>query len=211
MFSNGLTSYNEFDLFGVQIRNAKKDDNYPNGTHGFDVSGLRFVTSLSENILSQLDNLSSSKPEYGYIIAKESTAKNNAKGNNYKLKYNGTNVNCKDTTKEYYYVQNQNCTSQVGGYGSQVPLDHFNNKSETYRIYSAVITYKNDGQHTEEQIEQAKSTNVIARSYIRYTDANDLLRTHYNDYTCTNVYGGCSTNFNYVNSFIQNNYNIVGK
>ena len=44
--------------FGVQIRNAKKDDNYPNGTHGFDVSGLRFVTSLSENILSQLDNLS---------------------------------------------------------------------------------------------------------------------------------------------------------
>ena len=58
MFSNGLTSYNEFDLFGVQIRNAKKDDNYPNGTHGFDVSGLRFVTSLSENILSQLDNLS---------------------------------------------------------------------------------------------------------------------------------------------------------
>lgn len=58
MFSNGLTSYNEFELFGVQIRNAKKDDNYPNGTHGFDVSGLRFVTSLSENILSQLDNLS---------------------------------------------------------------------------------------------------------------------------------------------------------
>ena len=58
MFSNGLTSYNEFDLFGVQIRNAKKDDNYPNGTHGFDVSVLRFVTSLSENILSQLDNLS---------------------------------------------------------------------------------------------------------------------------------------------------------
>ena len=111
----------------------------------------------------------------------------------------------------YYYVQNQNCTSQSGGYGSQVPLEHFNYKSETYRIYSAVITYQNDGQHTEEQIEQAKSTNVIDRSYIRYTDANGLLRTHYNDYTGTNVYGGCSTNFNYVNSFIQNNYNIVGK
>lgn len=32
--------------FGVQIRNAKMDDNYPNGTHGFDVSGLRFVTKI---------------------------------------------------------------------------------------------------------------------------------------------------------------------
>ena len=85
------------------------------------------------------------------LLQKKALQKNNAKGNNYKLEYNGINVNGEDTTKEYYYVQNKNCTSQVGGYGSQVPLEHFNNKSETYRIYSGVITYKNDGQHTEEQ------------------------------------------------------------
>ena len=56
------------------------------------------------------------------LLQKKALQKNNAKGNNYKLEYNGTNVNGKDTTKEYYYVQNQNCTSQIGGYGSQVPL-----------------------------------------------------------------------------------------
>ena len=214
VFSNGLTSYNEFDLFGVQIRNAKKDDNYPGGsssTPAFDETGLRFVTSVSENILSQIDNLSSSKPEYGYIIAKTDTAKKYASGNNYKIQYNGKNVNGVDTTESYKYIKNINCTSKVGGYGNTVPLDHFNNKSETYRIYTAVITYKNNGTLTDEQIQQAKSSNVLARSYIRYTDANGLLRTHYNDYTGTNAYGGCSTNFNYVNSFIQNNYNIVSK
>ena len=86
-----------------------------------------------------------------------------------------------------------------------------NGKAKKYPKSSAVITYKNNGTLTDEQIQQAKSSNVLARSYIRYTDANGLLRTHYNDYTGTNVYGSCSTNFNYVNSFIQNNYNIVGK
>ena len=212
VFSNGLNSYSEFDLFGVQIRNAKKDSNYPNGSGSitaFDVSGLRFVTSISENILSQLDSLSSSKPQYGYIMAKESTAKRYANGSNYQLQYKDKNVNGADTTKSYEYIKNINCTSAVGGYGNVVPQDHFNNHSETYRIYSTVITYKNDGKHSDEEMEQAKSSNVVARSYIRYTDANGLLRTHYNDYTGTNIYGGCSTNFNSVFSIIKNNYTVI--
>ena len=198
-------------LNGYSVKYDLKGGNINGSTPAFDETGLRFVTSVSENILSQIDNLSSSKPEYEYIIAKTDTAKKYVSGNNYKIQYNGKNVNGVDTTESYKYIKNINCTSKVGGYGNTVPLDHFNNKSETYRIYTAVITYKNNGTLTDEQIQQAKSSNVLARSYIRYTDANGLLRTHYNDYTGTNVYGGCSTNFNYVNSFIQNNYNIVGK
>lgn len=204
----GSSVYGGFDLFGTQIRDAEKDGNYPDGsgsTPAFSASGLRFVTSVSDNLLKQLDSLSSSKPQYGYVLAKTNTAKKYS-GNkaDYQLEYKDKNVNGVDTTKDYSYVQNVNCTSQVGGYGSGAPaVDHFNSKAKTYRIYSLVVTYDSKGNKTDEQIEQAKQQDLLARSYIRYTDANGLLRTYYNDYTGTNVFGGCSTSFNAVKGIIE--------
>lgn len=199
-------SYKTFDLFGTQIRNADTDPNYPDGTgsiSAYTKCGLRFVTSLGEQLLSDIDALNTAKPEYGYVIAKETTANKYADGKeNYMLEYKDSNVNGEDTTTDYKYVQNVNCTSRNTFTNGIVDLDHFN--CEKYRIYSLVISYENDN---SEKSEEAKNSDIIARSYIRYTDANGLLRTYYNDYSGkSNVFGGCSTSFNTVKQKIQENY-----
>ncbi|WP_440451109.1 hypothetical protein [Ruminococcus intestinalis] len=51
-----------------------------------------------------------------------------------------------------------------------------------------VVTYDSKGNKTDEQIAQAKQQDLLAHSYICYTDANGLLRTYYNDYTGTNLH-----------------------
>ena len=95
-----------------------------------------------------------------------------------------------------------NCTSSKS-YSGIVPLDHFN--SDNYRIFSLVITYKKGGS-------SAQSQDVIARPYIRYTDANGLFRTYYSDYTGNSkLYGGCSTSFNSVKNIIAENYPKIQK
>lgn len=146
---------------------------------------------------------------------------NNDNNTNFKVSINSENKETKEITLTQGMHKNieATCSEKSDKYKYQwqiladkeIDKGKNNGKAKKYPNSSAVITYKNNGTLTDEQIQQAKSSNVLARSYIRYTDANGLLRTHYNDYTGTNVYGGCSTNFNYVNSFIQNNYNIVGK
>lgn len=204
----GSDTYKTFDLFGTQIRNADEDPNFPDGTPGYSNSGLRFVTSLGETLLSSIDNLNTAKPEYGYVIAKETTAVSKSGGNTeYMLEYKDKNVNGKDTTSDYSYVQNVNCTSRNTFTTGVVPLDHFN--CDNYRIYSLVISYESG---TAEQIAAAKNSNIIARSYIRYTDANNLLRTYYNDYSGNaNKFGGCSTSFNTVKQYIAENYQQTKK
>ena len=207
----GVSSYYGFDLFGTQIRNADDDDNYPVKPSSFDKSGLRFVTSFSEKLLSDIDKLDGTKtrPEYGYVLAKKSTAEKAAQlagvsSDSYELEYNGKNVNGKDTTAttSYGYVTNVNCTSNKS-YSGIVPLDHFN--SDNYRIFSLVITYKKGGSASQSQ-------DVIARPYIRYTDANGLFRTYYSNYTgSSKLYGGCSTSFNSVKKIIAENYNKIQK
>lgn len=207
----GVSNYYGFDLFGTQIRNADDDENYPVKPSSFDKSGLRFVTSFSEKLLSDIDKLDGTKtrPEYGYVLAKKSTAEKAAQlagmsSDSYELEYNGKNVNGKDTTAKssYGYVTNVNCTSSKS-YSGIVPLDHFN--SDNYRIFSLVITYKKGGS-------SAQSQDVIARPYIRYTDANGLFRTYYSDYTGNSkLYGGCSTSFNSVKNIIAENYQKIQK
>lgn len=207
----GVSNYYGFDLFGTQIRNADDDENYPVKPSSFDKSGLRFVTSFSEKLLSDIDKLDGTKtrPEYGYVLAKKSTAEKAAQlagmsSDSYELEYNGTNVNGKDTTAKtsYGYVTNVNCTSSKS-YSGIVPLDHFN--SDNYRIFSLAITYKKGGS-------SAQSQDVIARPYIRYTDANGLFRTYYSDYTGNSkLYGGCSTSFNSVKNIIAENYQKIQK
>ncbi len=62
---------------------------------------------------------------------------------------------------------------------------------DKYLLYSLVITYEEEGS------DQGKD--VLARPYIRYTDANGLERVAYSEYTgASNVLGGCYTNYNTV-------------
>ena len=195
------------DLLGVQIRYEDEDENYPNGRGTgsgqalhFDTDGLRFITCIKEDILSQTNTLfkktyssyTKKSLRYGYVIAKETTAKDNL-SNGETLEYKDSNVNGVDTTGKYSFVKNVDCTSKVGGYNTSTTiLDHKNYKD--YRIYSLVISYNTSGK-TDEEIESAKKQNVVARPYLRYQDSNGLYRTYYQDYTGTNVYGGCSTNY----------------
>ena len=115
----GDTPIRGFGLAGVQIRDPKMfDSNYnQNNTDPNDVtpSGLRFVTSLKESLLSDIDVLSSQKVntaegdvdvEYGYAVATEDNIKtftgesgyNVADPAKYKLQHKGRNVNGVDTT-----------------------------------------------------------------------------------------------------------------
>ncbi|WP_288263246.1 hypothetical protein [uncultured Ruminococcus sp.] len=207
----GSSSYIGFDLFGVQLRSAENDPNYPDGTgsiHAYATKGLRFVTSLSEDLLNKINALDSkTTPSYGYVLAKTATANTYVKGkNDYELQYKDSNVNGVNTTTSYKYVQNVDCTSKKTNSASKITLDHFN--ASKYRIFSLVVTYDHPNQ---EYVITAIKQPVVARSYIRYTDANGLLRTYYNDYSGTSTYKGCSTSYSKVKDFIQDNYQTIDK
>lgn len=179
--------YPGYDLLGVQIRDIEKDNADHYGQAG---TGLRFVTVLSEDVYSGINALSNTDAEYGYALAKTATTQKYAgTTESYQLQYKGANVNGVDTTTSYKYVQNIKC--------SGVP-DHFN--GEDYRLYTAVVTYNGlEG----DALDSAHSQALTARSYIRYTDANGLFRTHYNNYTGTNTYYGCSASFDLAKSLID--------
>ena len=185
--------YAGFDLLGVQIRTAEVDNVLHNGTEG---SGLRFVTVLSNDVYNQINDLNAKNAngaEYGYALAKTATAQKNAGDKEgYEFQYNGTNVNGKDTTKEYSYVSNVKCSGFV---------DHFGDDETEYRLFTAVVTYK---RLSGDNLASAQSQALLARSYIRYTDANGLLRTHYNNYTGKNVYSGCSASYALALSLLNN-------
>ena len=176
-------SYAGFDLIGVQIREAEID----NGNHyGTARSGLRFITVLSEDLYSKINALSGNTAEYGFVLARSSTAiKNAGDDENYTLQLKGTNVNGVNTNSTHNYVQNFKCSGVD---------DHY--AGEKYRLYTVVITYKNGNQEEYNQ-------NFAARSYINYRDANGIDRTYYNNYTGTRFYGGCSTSFNTVSGLIN--------
>ena len=210
-----------FELQGVQIRREAQFD-YNMGEYYY--GGLRFITSISESLLSSVDDLydenadetkelSGNKVEYGYVTAAESTINNvidkfngdhpgTIDTDTYKLQYNGKNVNGVDTTVRGYsannflYVTDVDCTSKRPGnndkvYGNnpRIKIDHQNYAN--YRLATFVVKYDNDN-----NADVNKTKNVVARAYLRYYDANGLLRTFYNDYGGTNVYGGCSISYN---------------
>ena len=185
--------YAGFDLLGVQIRTAEVDNVLHHGKEG---SGLRFVTVLSNDVYNQINDLNAKNAngaEYGYALAKTATAQKNAGDKEgYEFQYNGTNVNGKDTTKEYSYVRNVKCSGVV---------DHFGDDETAYRLFTAVVTYKG---LSGDNLASAQSQALLARSYIRYTDANGLLRTHYNNYTGNNVYSGCSASYALALSLLNN-------
>ena len=182
------------------------DENYTEETPG----GLRFVTSLSEELLSSIDALSTTQVstlegyvdvEYGYAVGTEANINTFINNYNvvdttaYTLQYKGENVNGKNTTvkgsgadTDYRYITNVNCTKGTG----KIAKDHRN--FTDYRLYTLVVTY-DDADSADKKAEK-----IDARSYIRYYDANGKLRVFYNDYKKNMYYGGCMCSFNQVSS-----------
>ena len=175
--NTGSNTYMGFDLIGIQIRDQDADgmEHYGNPA-----SGLRFITVLSEELYAQINAISGKVAEYGFVIAKSSTVSKNIAEDG-TLQYKDSNVNGVDTTSEYYYMKNAKCSGVA---------DHYN--GEGYRLYTTVITYTTA---VGEAREQQYNDPIAARAYIRYYDANGMLRTYYNNYTGTNFYGGCSISF----------------
>ena len=200
--------YSSFGLFGVQIRpkdwrdkNIDKLKSQP--------GGLRFITSISENLLAELEKLqpdnkklndNTTNYEYGYVAAPRKyvdiyAAHYGRNTTNYELRYSGEDVNGENTTgsikdvdHDYDYVTNVDCTSKPGR------VDH--KSFSQYRLSTFVVTYeKGDAAY--------KDREVCARAYLRYYDANGLLRTFYNDYGGTTTYGGCSVSYNEASGHIN--------
>ena len=224
--------YRGFGLAGVQIRDPKLfDSNYNtdyNDENDRTPGGMRFVTSLSESLLSSIDALSSNKVnttggnvdvEYGYVVGTEKTIAEyiDGVGNNwttpvtghykgvdlakYRLLYKGENVNGVNTAG----------ATQT----ADTDFRYITNVNCTRGTTNSMGTIKED-HHSftnyrlyslvvtyEGESESKKGENVDARAYIRYYDANGKLRVFYNDYrNASNVtyYGGCMCSFDQVSS-----------
>lgn len=188
------SAYPEYDLLGNQIRVATEN---PNLHYGDPSPGLRFIASLSERVYQEMKQIHAENNdgiEYGFVIAAANAAQAKADGEGYMLKYKHATLNGEDTTSTYSYVNNIPCRVP------DVPVDdHFD--GEQYRLYTAVITYKNlEG----DRLTQAQNTYFIGRAYLRYFDANGLERVHYNNYTGdSKTYGGVNTCYTQVNALLN--------
>ena len=187
------STYREYDLAGVQIRPEVKDKedhldssgNVISGSQQNTYSGLRFVAVVGKRVYEKLDSVSSTTPEYGFVIARTDAAQYYAEKRGLtQLHYRSRNVNGVDTYDQYNFVQNLRCSGVA---------DHFS--CDDYRLYTGVITYKNK---TGQDLLDAQASPILARAYLRYTDANGLLRTYYNNYTGTNTLGSCSASYTQV-------------
>lgn len=221
-----------FGLAGVQIRPEKGPDGEtmydPNdrdpGALGTEYNnaakptpaGLRFVTSVSEELLDKIKNngmtpYASAEAkrfgvEYGYAVGTKANIEQFIAHykptdlSSYKLQYKGANVNGVDTTvagssaeTDFRYIKNVNCTSKqkITSDCGIVRDDHRN--YDAYRLYTLVVTYANSDSQTR------TGDLIDARSYLRYYDANGKLRVFYNDYNDNaEYYGGCMCSFDIV-------------
>lgn len=185
-------SYAGFDLAGTQIRYTETQEDpwydYSQDQTG-PGSGLRFIGVLStqvENALRDTNAANASGIAYGFAIAKSATtAKYAGSTEGYQLHIPDANVNGVDTRTAYKYSKNILC--------SGLSRDHYN--GEGYRLYTAVVTFKNGTGY---------DIDFLTRSYLRYYDANGLYRTYYNNYTGDSaVYSGCSASYDDVKVLVQ--------
>lgn len=185
-------SYAGFDLAGTQIRYTETQEDpwydYSQDQTG-PGSGLRFIGVLStqvEDALRDTNAANASGIAYGFAMAKSATtAKYAGSTEGYQLHIPDANVNGVDTRTAYKYSKNILC--------SGLSRDHYN--GEGYRLYTAVVTFKNGTGY---------DIDFLTRSYLRYYDANGLYRTHYNNYTGDSaIYSGCSASYDDVKVLVQ--------
>ena len=210
------------DMFDPNVRDkieGYSDDQYNNEVK-VTPEGMRFLTSLSERLLSdvngivKIDNTPTEGKtfgvEYGYAVGTENNINTfvNHYGiidkTTYNLQYQGTNVNGVNTTGEtkspetdYRYITNVDCTSDQGkgvknNRDGVVDYDHRN--FDDYRLYTLVITY--DTPDSKDRLGEK----LDARAYMRYYDANGKLRVFYNTYKENTYYGGCMCSFNQISA-----------
>jgi fimbrial isopeptide formation D2 family protein len=223
-YNYGDAGIRGFGLVGVEIRDpGMNDPNYNTNETDTTPGGLRFITSLSESLISAVDSLSGQKVEYGYVVATEENIKKftaNYKVSDltkYKLEYNGRNVNGIDTTglnennerfetdaNDNKVLARKDLTAEndyvyvtnvncTKGTGS-IKNDHRN--FSNYRLYTLIVTYEGDDA-------DKKNQKIDARAYIRYTDANGKVRVFYNNYKKNLYYGGCLSSFNQAKSLAR--------
>jgi hypothetical protein len=202
MFQDGdEDTYGGFDLAGVQIRKEMHDYNFDNKPKM--PGGMRFITSLSMDVVNEINAIKPNNIEYGYVAATHEGWINYHKGHE-KLQYvsetaNGIDTSSAEATNENYFgfAHNVKCTSRIANsQNNEVRVDHQN--FGNYLLYSFVVTYEGEDA-------ARKDTNVLARPYIHYTDANGLERVAYSEYTgVSNVLGGCYTNYNTVAAMAGN-------
>lgn len=196
----GLSTYSGFDLFGMQIRTDKYDITDSSGNVVDKVSGMRYVTSYSNALITDLNSLFIGKEygnykysslKYGYSLAKKAKLEAAGYGTDYKL------------TPDCTVAKMVDCTRDVT---TAYPTNKDHRNYDEYRISSMVVMYNNDGSKPQAEIDAAKAADVVARPYIIYTDANGIERIVYNTYTGSSLlYGGCCTSFNSVWSYVQSN------
>lgn len=188
---NQKTKYGGFDLMGIQVREGIRDTNYGGEKMP---GGLRFITSLSKDIVDQINAIKPNNIEYGFIAATNAGWIGYHQAKEHKLQYvsktaNGIDTSDTATDDNYFdFAKNINCTSKIANTGGLVKEDHRNYRG--YLLYTLVITYENA---TEDDYTQ----NVLARPYIHYTDANGLERVAYSEYQgSANTLGGCYISYN---------------
>ena len=154
------------------------------------------MTSLSTDVVNEIKALQDgdNNIEYGYVAATRADWIDYHDHFKDKLQYVSATANGKNTStyneerpQDYFgFAKNVVCTSQKINTGDFVKEDHRNFKD--YLLYTLVITYE-DGKGYDK--------NVLARPYIRYTDANGLDRVAYSEYRGrSNTLGGCYTSYN---------------
>ena len=191
----GETEYGGFDLSGVQVREGVKDTNF-----GYEKKpgGLRFLTSLSMDVVNKINAIKPNNIEYGYVAATNEDWIDYHSHFGRKLLYvsdsdnppNGIDTaSDKAENKNYFgFAKNIKCTSKKAN--SKVTLKEDHRNYGGYLLYTLVITYENSEPEDFDK-------NVLARPYIKYTDANNLERVAYSEYRGnSNVLGGCYTSYN---------------
>ena len=186
----GETAYGGFDLTGVQVRGAINDTNFDGIRKP---GGLRFMTSLSMDVVNKIKGLKDGNIEYGYVAATREDWITAHQNHGDKMQYVDSEANGKNTTdstkpQDYFgFASNVVCTSQIINESNGVVIEDHRN-FDKYLLYTLVITYKNG---------EGYDRNVLARPYIRYTDANGLDRVAYSEYRGrSNTLGGCYTSYN---------------
>ena len=190
---NVVDGYRGFGLAGVQIRQVHMTDSnyYDNETPG----GMRFITSLSENLLSSIDALSTKKVstpegdvnvEYGYAVATEENIAHFVDGvgnkwdtpitgnyknvdlTKYKLQYNDVNVNGVNTTG---FVNGERFKKNEQG---EYLLDENNNRIllDGINAYNdfAYVTNVNCTRGIAVKDKNGKQTGIIKDDHRNYTN-----------------------------------------